>query len=219
MPVILLIVAGVLAVGDWAAVHRRLFRLEFVLKPATLGVLLAAAVVADLGPAHPWIVAGLALGLVGDVAIALADNVSDPDPLDPRFLTGLVSFLLGHLAYVVGFVRTGVHPLPLLAGLLVAAGIGGLTLPPVLRRAAGDGGAPLVAAVAVYGAVVAAMAGFGSGTQVVLVALGGVLFVVSDAVIARERFVARSAHGPVLIAVTYHLAQFAIVLGLGLSSG
>ena len=32
----LLLVAAVLAVGDWLAVHYRFFRVEFVLKPATL---------------------------------------------------------------------------------------------------------------------------------------------------------------------------------------
>jgi uncharacterized membrane protein YhhN len=45
-------------------------------------------------------------------------------------------------------------------------------------------------------------------------AVGGVSFLCSDTLIARDRFVARVPHGKVLIIVTYHLAQFLILIGL-----
>ena len=62
--------------------------------------------------------------------------------------------------------------------------------------------------------VSAAMTVLAAGTQHVLTAIGGLLFLVSDTTLARNRFVARVPHGDLLVHVTYHLAQFLIVLGL-----
>lgn len=209
----LLVAAGVAAVVDWVAADRLLFRLEYVVKPLTLALLVAAAVTADLGEAKPWVVAALALGLLGDVAIMLAA----PRGADRWFFTGLVAFLLGHVAYVIGFVTIGVHLLPLLAGLLVAAGVGGLILPEVLRRTR-DAGGGLAGAVAGYSLAVGAMAGFAAGTQLIATAIGGALFVVSDALLSRERFADPVRRSELLVAVTYHLAQFLIVVGVLISA-
>jgi uncharacterized membrane protein YhhN len=207
--VALLIAAAVLAVGDWLAVHFRLFRIEYVLKPATLAVLVAAAAVADLGSLKPWLVAALALGLLGDVGLMLSDGRPDPP-----FLAGLGAFLLGHVAYIVAFTRYGLHSLDVVAGALVVVGIAGLALPAVLRGAAASAGRDFALLVAGYAAVLSCMAVLAAGTGVVATAVGGALFLVSDTLIGRERFVARLANGPLLIIVTYHVAQFLILIGL-----
>lgn len=205
----LLVAAGVAAVVDWVAADRLLFRLEYVVKPLTLALLVAAAATAGLGEAKPWVVAALALGLLGDVAIMLAA----PRGADRWFFTALVAFFLGHVAYVVGFMTVGVRLLPLLAGLLVAAGVGGLILPEVLRRTR-EAGSGLAVAVAGYSLAVGAMAGFAAGTQLIATAIGGALFVVSDALLSRERFADPVRRSKLLVAVTYHLAQFLIVIGV-----
>jgi uncharacterized membrane protein YhhN len=101
----LLIAAGVVAVLDWIAVYRQQLRLEYLAKPLALILLLIAAVIADLGPAHPWIVVGLACGLLGDTAL-LFDR---PNGSDVPFLGGLGAFLVGHAFYRVGFVRELPH--------------------------------------------------------------------------------------------------------------
>jgi uncharacterized membrane protein YhhN len=207
--VALLIAAGAVAIGDWATVQLRLFRLEYVLKPATIALLLAAAAVADLGDLKPWVVAALALGLLGDVGLMLSRETADLP-----FLAGLGAFLVGHVAYIVTFTRHGLHAIDLVAGALVAAGIAGLILPSVLRGAALSAGRALALVVAGYAGVLACMAVLGVGTGIVATAIGAVLFMVSDALIARERFAARIAYGPLLIIVTYHLAQFLILIGL-----
>jgi uncharacterized membrane protein YhhN len=207
--VALLIAAAVLAVGDWLAVQFRVFRIEYVLKPATLALLVAAAAVADLGTLKPWVVAALALGLIGDVGLMLSDGHADLP-----FLAGLAAFLLGHVAYIVAFTRYGLHALDIVAGALVVAGIAGLTLPAVLRGAADAAGRGFALVVAAYAAVLACMTVLGAGTGILATAVGVVLFLVSDTLIARERFVARLANGPLLIMVTYHAAQFLILIGL-----
>jgi uncharacterized membrane protein YhhN len=207
--VTLLILAAVLAVGDWIAVQQRLFRMEYVFKPATLAALAATAAVANLGDAKPWVFAALVFGLIGDVGLMLSEGRSDPP-----FLIGLGAFLIGHGWYIVAFLRTGVRGWYVLSGLLVVAGIAGLALPAVLRGAARSAGRPFAMIVAFYASALSAMTVLGVGTGLVTVAVGAVLFLISDTLIARQRFVRPVPNGDVLIIVTYHLAQFLILVGL-----
>jgi uncharacterized membrane protein YhhN len=207
---VLFSVAAVVAVADWVAVHQRLVHLEYVLKPATLALLVAGAASADLGDLKPWVGAALALGLLGDVGLMLSAG----DRTDPPFLFGLGAFLLGHICYVVAFARHGVRGLDVLAGLLIVGGIAALTLPGVLRGAARSAGRPFAGVVAGYAALLSAMTVFAVGTGVVAVAVGGVLFLASDTLIARRRFVADVPSGDLLVIVTYHVAQFLLLLGL-----
>jgi uncharacterized membrane protein YhhN len=208
--VTLLIVAGVFALGDWAAVHDRRFRLEYVLKPLTLGLFIAAAISADLGVAQPWVVAALGFGLLGDIGLMLSHD----GRADPPFIAGLAAFLVGHVCYLVGFLRVGVRSLDLLAGLLVVLGVAGLALPAVLRGASRAAGPQFAVVVGVYSAVLSAMTVLAVGTGIVATAIGGALFLASDTLIARERFVAPVRRGPLLVIATYHLAQFLILVGL-----
>jgi uncharacterized membrane protein YhhN len=207
--VTLLVVAAALALGDWAAVHLRLVHLEYLLKPATLALLVASAAVADLGAAKPWVVGALVFGLLGDVGLMLSDGRPDPP-----FLAGLGAFLIGHVWYLVAFAEAGLHALQLLAGLLVVAGVAGLALPAVLRGAARSAGRGFAGLVAGYAAVLSTMTVLGVGTGLIATAIGAVLFLVSDTLIARERFVRPVRHGPLTVIVTYHLAQFLILIGL-----
>jgi uncharacterized membrane protein YhhN len=208
--VLLLVIAGVVAVGDWVAVHLRLFRLEFLFKPATLALLVAAAATADLGAAKGWTIAALAFGLLGDIGLML----SREGRTDPPFLAGLGAFLVGHLAYQVAFVEAGIRGLDVLAGLLVVVGVAGLALPTVLRGATRSAGPSLAAAVASYAVMLSLMTILGVGTGIIATAIGAALFLLSDTLIARERFVARMRHGSLIVIVTYHAAQFLILIGL-----
>lgn len=209
MPVALLVAAAAAAVGDWVAVQLRLSRIEYLLKPATLALLAIAAAASDIGDPKPWVVGALAFGLLGDVGLLLSTGGTDPP-----FLAGLGAFLIGHVWYVVAFALAGLHGLHLLAGLLIAGGVAGLALPPVLRGAARSAGRAFAALVAGYATVLSTMTVLAVGTGFVETAVGGVLFLISDTLIARERFVARVPHGALLVIVTYHLAQFLIVIGL-----
>jgi uncharacterized membrane protein YhhN len=208
--VALLIFAAVAAVGDWVAVYRQWARAEYALKPLTLALLVAAAAGADLGNAKVWVVAGLALGLLGDIGLMLSRG----DEADPPFLAGLGAFLIGHLCYLVAFLLVGVRAIDVVAGLLVVVGVSAVALPKVLRGAAQQAGRTFAGIVGAYAAVLGAMAVLAVGTGIVATAIGGVLFLVSDTVIAWQRFVRHIGHGDVVVIVTYHLAQFLILLGL-----
>jgi uncharacterized membrane protein YhhN len=211
-----LVLAGILAIGDWFAVSRSLRRVEYAAKPLTLVLLIVAAGFADLGSAKPWVVAALVLGLLGDVALLFADEtpVREDENPDAAFLIGLSCFLLGHVAYLIAFIRHGLHPVQALAGVLVVAGTSVLAMPKVLRGADRDGGPTLDVVVGGYAAALSAMTVLAFGTGAVATALGAVLFLASDTTLAWHRFVQPLRRGPVLVAVTYHLAQLLIVVGL-----
>ena len=213
MTLAFLVVCACAAALDWVAVQLRLFRIEYVAKPLTLAALVVAAALADLGPAQPWIVAGLACGLIGDIALMR----SDKDRADPAFLAGLGAFLVGHVAYIVGFLRQGVRSIDVLAGLLIVGGLFVLVMPAVLRGAAERSGRAFAGIVAGYGGAVGAMAVCAIGTGLVTPAIGGGLFAVSDSTLGYQRFVRRVPYGDLLVIVTYHVAQFLIVVGLARS--
>jgi uncharacterized membrane protein YhhN len=222
-----LIAAGMAAIGDWIAVEWQVWRAEYILKPLTLALLIVAACVADLGPVQPWIVAALAFGLIGDIALMRSDEAADRP--DTSFLLGLAAFLIGHICYIAAFVRHGVHGLYSLAGALVVIGIAVLTLPPVLYGARRIGGTDLVVTVATYAAVLGGMATLAVGTGAIATAVGGLLFLLSDAVLAWDRFAAPSSlvlegpydsrivtvpHAPLVVIATYHIGQLLILIGL-----
>ena len=212
MTVALLVVAGVLALVDWVAVARSLRRLEYLAKPLTLIALILAATSADLPEIKGWVVAALVLGLLGDIGLMLAS--AEDGPPDLPFLLGLGSFLLGHACYLIAFALYGLHGWQLLAGVLIASGSAALLLPRVLSGARRVGGRSLAAVVAGYAIALSAVAALGVGTAAIATAIGAVLFLTSDSLIAQDRFVSRVPRGPLAVIVTYHLAQGLILIGL-----
>jgi uncharacterized membrane protein YhhN len=204
--------AAVFAVGDWVSRAgdrtRWRRRLEYVCKPATIVALAVAAALVDpargAGPRQHWFVAALVCSLVGDVLLMLPRE---------RFVGGLSAFLVAHVCYVVGFWTHGPGPLPLVAAALtVTVAMGGLArriLPAVRRQ-----DRRLVVPVTAYMVVIASMVTTALASGNPVAALGAVLFAVSDAMIAWDRFVGSFADAGVWIMVTYHLGQAALVASL-----
>lgn len=191
--------------------------LNFAFKPlATLCVILWAALSrSDDALVKRWILIGLACSLAGDVALLW--------PVQ-GFLAGLVAFLLGHVAYLVALtrrVRFAARPLAFVAWVVVAAAVlSGLWhgVPAELR-------APVV----VYVCALAAMAAQASTVWLVargtpgeacwrLVALGGALFVASDAILATDKFVGGIPMPTLFNLSIYWLAQWLIARAAGLGT-
>jgi uncharacterized membrane protein YhhN len=140
--------------------------------------------------------------------------LSDKDRPDAAFLLGLGAFLVGHVAYVGGFQRQGVRGLDLGAGVLVVLGLFALAMPAILRGAYARAGREFAAIVGFYGLTVGGMAVCAIGTGLVAPAIGGAVFAVSDSVLGYQRFARRVAYGDLIVMVTYHVAQFLVVVGL-----
>ena len=200
---------AVAAVGDWVAVARRpgSRALEYVCKPAALVALLLVAVALDPedGGQRVWFVVALAWCLAGDVFLMLPSD---------RFVPGLASFLVGHLAYVVGL---GLHPDwsagRLVLGLVVvAAALAVLGRRVVAAVAARD--RALVPPVVAYMAAISAMVANAVATGDGLAVAGAGLFYASDTLIALDRFERARPWAGLAIMVTYHLGQLGLVLSL-----
>jgi uncharacterized membrane protein YhhN len=199
-----LLAAACAGLAVWA--DRRADRRAFyLLKPLTTVLILALAATAaqPVGGGYQALVcAGLLFSLAGDVFLML--------PRD-RFVAGLASFLIAHLFYVAAFAP---RP-PGLAAPLVLAAL--LAYGAVLLRALWPRLGGLRAPVAAYAAVLLAMAWQAVArwmvedtTPALLAALGAGWFVVSDSVLAWERFRGRHAYGQPVVLGTYYAAQWLI---------
>lgn len=202
----LLIAAIVFASADWVAVARRLDRLEYVAKPAALAALIGVAV--TLHPhieARRWaFVVALVFSLFGDVFLML--------PRD-AFVPGLASFFVAHVAYIVGL-RIGANDFRPLAWsavpVVIAATLIGSRVIAAIRKEQPE----LQTPVSAYIGIIAVMVTAALATGEPFVAMGAVLFMASDSLIAWNRFVQPKPWAPVTIMVTYHLAQALLVLSL-----
>ena len=176
---------------------------QSVVKTAATGFLAIAAV--SVG-ASGWLVAGLALGAVGDWFLSRHD--------DRAFLAGLIAFALAHLAYVFLMIWGGaLGPVPHSAGGWVLVGISA-GLGTILFRHAGEFRWPVLG----YVLVILAM-GLTALTLPHELALGlvaALLFIVSDTVLGFELFVLREGRvrrvAPYVVWITYWLAQFGFLM-------
>lgn len=185
-----------LAGGDWVAVARGLSRAEGLLKPLVPLPLIAVA-----AALHAWWFAGaLALCLAGDVLLL---------PQVDRFRSGLAAFLLGHLAFIGGFVALAWAPQRMLPGafILVVVAIGA---PRILSAAPGSLRAPI----ALYTVVIVAMFAASWMPHRPPAVAGALLFLVSDLWLAWNRFVQRLPGDRLAVMVTYHLAIVLLTLSL-----
>lgn len=203
----LLAAAGGFALVDWWATWSGRRSIRVVSKPAALACLLGVA--ATLHPAdgriRAFMVFGLALSLAGDVFLLLEER---------WFVAGLGSFLLGHVAYVVGLQLAPTS----VAGAAVGIAVVAVAVATVGRRivaqvAAGEQRS-MVGPVVAYLVVISAMVISAFGTEAGWAIAGASLFYVSDATLAWNRFVAPHRSGPLAVMVTYHLGQAGLVAWL-----
>jgi uncharacterized membrane protein YhhN len=198
--------SAVLATWSQAASRRRI---HLVTKPLTTGLIIAvAAVAAAPVPAayKALVLAGLALSLLGDIALMFPEK---------WFTAGLVAFLAAQVFYILAFKPLPGRPvspatfLPfVLFGLLMF-----FLLAPKLG--------PMKIPVFVYIAAITTMAGFAAarfidrgGTKPLLAFVGAVLFLISDSVLAYDRFARKVPGARVIILGTYFPAQLLIALSV-----
>jgi len=148
---------------------------------------------------------GLAFSTAGDVLLDLG----------PRFFVfGLAAFLGTHLTYICLFVRNRVAGVrldpPLLAVLLLVLAYSG-TLAAWIVPSVGDLAAPVVLYVCALWAMVstAILARFKQR----MLAIGAILFLISDSLLAINRFKTPLPLAGYLVWITYYLGQCGIALG------
>lgn len=204
---LLLALTLVVAAADWHAVFHGVKPLEYVCKPLTMVVLIAATLALDVDDptVRTWFLVALVLCLLGDVFLMLPQDL---------FVFGLGSFLLGHVAYIVGMHVDGVDGGRLLLGIVLVLAALSVIGTKVLRGVRAGTEPELTGPVVAYMSVISVMVASAIGTGHVAAVLGASSFYASDALIAWNRFLHETRHARLVIMVTYHLAQLGIVLSL-----
>jgi uncharacterized membrane protein YhhN len=215
MSLTLIWIALLLAVLDWIVDARGWKALEYFTKPAVM-ICLIAWLGVNGGWSGPvlWFIAGLVFSMFGDIFLMLPKE---------RFVAGLVSFLLAHVAYVIGL---NTAPLPMNVVTLILLVIVGLVSTRIFLRIsqglAASGNNQLKIPVLVYTVVISLMLFSAlltfqrpewSPGAAVMMGLGALLFYFSDSVLAWNKFVGRIKYGRQINLISYHLGQVLITLG------
>jgi uncharacterized membrane protein YhhN len=184
----------------------------YLYKPLTTLLLLGMAALMPAAHGSTYrtaILAGLVFSLLGDVFLML--------PRD-RFIAGLASFLAAHVAYIVAFSMDG--SIPTDPQLLWPLGVVALTLLGVLWPGLGRLRVPVV----LYALTIVAMvwrawarsrATPTPGTA--LAAVGAALFLVSDSLLAFDRFRHRFPGARAAVQISYVAAQALIAMSTGVA--
>jgi uncharacterized membrane protein YhhN len=201
--------AVALGVAHIAARYVPLPRLAGVLKPVPIAIL-AALVALGAGPVGPGyrslVVAALVFSMMGDVCLIFPE----------RFTLGLASFLVAHLLYLAAFAPAGPWDGGAWLWLVPFAGVA-LAMFAYLSPHLGAKRGPVavyVAVIALMGwrAVVRATAPDVPAPSGALAAAGALVFMVSDGVLAVDRFAHRFRAAEAIVMATYYAAQILIAL-------
>ena len=174
-------------------------------------------IVAALVQAHPTqgyavlVMVGLICCLAGDVFLAL--------PQEKMFLSGLVSFLIGHIFYVIAFfLVSDLNRFTLIGGLATLAV--GLGIYAWLRPHLGAMKIPVICYMVVISFMLcSAWTILGTSKLAAaargLVFAGAVSFYVSDILVARDRFLRNEFFNRFVGLPLYYLGQFLIAFSVG----
>lgn len=183
----------------------------YLCKPLTTILILLLPILANqhLSLYSVFILAGLGFSLLGDIFLMLPED---------RFLSGMAAFFLAHLAYITAFAfglrelfwepALVIYGMVALAILALYRHLGNLEIPVYLYM-----GAISVMAWMAWSRWMGELR-----PDALLAACGGTLFLVSDLILALDRFRARFNAARGLNLLTYYAAQWLIALSAAVFS-
>jgi len=208
------IIFCVLTLIDVAAIGYGFINIHFMVKPLLMPTLILLLIYSKIAAKEKWwIFTGLFFSFLGDVFLLYEYKGA------LFFIFGLVSFLTTHVCYVLYFLKIKSSQISLLRQhpWLVALVAGyGCSLVMLLYPALGELKLPVI----IYAAVICTMLlcslyvfyDTGRPANVYFVS-GAFLFVVSDSLLAVNKFLSHFPLSGILIMLTYGAAQFCIVNG------
>lgn len=127
------------------------------------------------------------------------------------FIFGLLSFLVAHVFYIKMFYNTRKTDQNY-SLLIVLLSLTLLYISYLFKYVYIEGGYPLFGATVVYATAITFMAHYAILNGNSALAFGVVMFIISDATLAFNRFVARSPDTTyeIVVMITYHIAQYCI---------
>lgn len=192
------------ATADLLAIWLGRRRWRYLLKPGTLCLIIALAAT-GLPEARLYgylILAGLLCSVAGDIFLVM--------PAD-RFLPGLAAFFAAHLCYVAAFTPAGPFTWPDGAAALALAAAG-LFMYGRLKPRVEEGGLRLP--VLLYLTVISTMLLRAVLTDNPVLIGGALLFYLSDAILAWNRFIRTFPWADLAVMTSYFAAQYLIALSL-----
>ena len=208
---------------DWLAVAKNWKKVEYIVKPAAMLVLLG--LLARLGGfgSLPLICfsLGIFFSLAGDVFLMISYTRFS----NRWFLPGLAAFLFAHVSYIIGLNSPlpDVSPVWSLGLAVVLALTAARILQRILAGVRQKGLPRLVRPVGLYGMVItlmllSALLTLNNPVWKIsasgLVAVGAILFYFSDILLAWNKFVAPIKNGRLANMILYHFGQAALVMGI-----
>ena len=131
----------------------------------------------------------------------------------PWFIVGLSFFLIGHIFYISAFITANEQkpPKSLLAGLVFFGAIMAVIIAGGLFK---DGDTVLALAVIAYISVILTMGWTAWRTKSIYAMIGAFLFIISDSVLALNKFTIDIPHSGIWIMSTYYAAQILLALSI-----
>jgi uncharacterized membrane protein YhhN len=204
---ILTVLAFVSATLTILATYQKRRLTHYLFKPLTIVFIILIALQGNHSTSLFYrysIIAGLLFSLAGDIFLMLPQD---------RFIHGLVSFLAAHVLYIAAFTVESDRALSFWT--LIPFLIYGCMMLRVLWPHLGKMRMPVV----IYMLAILAMGWTAAGRRILtdqegslLAFLGALFFIVSDSVLAVDRFRGRFRSAQLLILTTYFTAQWLIAL-------
>ncbi len=191
--------------GHIVCEYKKHYPLIYLLKPLTIVLIMVAVYLnAPLNQYTQWILAGLGFSMLGDIFLMLKKQ---------QFIAGLLSFLVAHILYIVAFfsqlsAAPELHYLLAFAlpGLLIYGflypGLKHLKWPVLIY----------VSAIMLMGYCSFAVYLAQPTSQTLAAFIGAVVFMVSDATLAVNKFRFPFKAAQAIILSTYYIAQWFIAL-------
>ncbi len=213
----LLILTFGLASANWLAAERGWIKTQIFTKPATVIALIAwFSLSAGWQDGNLWFGLALVFSLVGDILLEFPERY---------FLLGLLAFLAAQILYIVGFNQTSLNFHLLVLVFIGLVALIGTRLFLLIRSGLvrTDAGRKIMAPVVVYTLAICLMlisawlCFFRPSWPLeaaILAGAGALSFFASDSILAYTRFVGKISHHDLIVMVSYHLGQIAIIAGV-----
>ena len=213
-----LVLAIAVAVIDWFAVYQGNKKIEYFAKPGFMILLMIWVFINSPGNSTSiWLLLGLFFSLGGDIFLMLPKET---------FLQGLISFLIAHIFFIITFLHISQEPkythLTLLLGLLIFAFALFVDIR-ISKELIKSSKKKLVIPVNIYSLILFSMAFIAYGTigsqnvvttLGIIISIGATLFMLSDILLAWNKFVSPLLGGRFTTIIIYHIAQVLITTGV-----
>jgi uncharacterized membrane protein YhhN len=187
--------------------------IRYITKPLLMP-LLACFYIFDNLSLDWWVILGIAGGFIGDVCLM----IPDPNKTKRFFKFGLISFLLGHIFYIIALflmIDFSNYEFWSISLTIPYIAIGVIVYPRLIKHT-GKMKIPVIVyliVIILMGVSTTFLWGSSEPIGVILLMMGALVFIISDTINAFNKFVKEIPYERLYTMTTYLLGQFLLILG------